>query len=94
MGKFVQSPNGIYTIAEDVGTTPQDMAILRAENPFVTDLSDGAPRPPQRGASGVYAGALWARRFEVCPRRGTGDSKCRLALGAQPQRCRPYPVGQ
>ena len=29
MGKFVQSLNGTYTIAEDVGTTPKDMAVIR-----------------------------------------------------------------
>ena len=48
--------------------------------PFVAGLPEG-------GSVG-HAGAPRPRRFEVCPRRGTGTQECRLALGATPQRCR------
>ncbi len=50
MGRFVQSLDGLYTTAEDVGTHVQDMVIVRKETKHVTGLpremsSSGDPSP-------------------------------------------------
>ncbi len=50
MGRFVQSLNGLYTTAEDVGTNVQDMVTVRKETKHVTGLprdmgSSGDPSP-------------------------------------------------
>ena len=49
-GRFIHSLNGIYTTAEDVGTSVQDMRYIRESTPFVTGLSkemggSGDPSP-------------------------------------------------
>jgi len=50
MGRFVDSLDGLYTTAEDVGTTVDDMVIVREETTHVTGLpremnSSGDPSP-------------------------------------------------
>lgn len=63
MGKLVQSLNGAYTIAEDIGTTPQDMAIIRDETPFVAGLPTGSSGDPSPATAwGVYQGIKSAMR--------------------------------
>jgi leucine dehydrogenase len=63
MGKLVQSLNGTYTIAEDVGTTPKDMAVIREETPFVAGLPDGGSGDPSPATAwGVYQGIKAAMR--------------------------------
>ena len=59
MGRFVDSLDGIYTTAEDVGTTVQDLVIVRQETGHVTGLpremgSSGDPSPYT--ARGVFLG--------------------------------------
>lgn len=59
MGRFVDSLDGIYTTAEDVGTTVEDMVIVRSETSHVTGLplemkSSGDPSPYT--ALGVFLG--------------------------------------
>jgi len=59
MGRFVGSLNGLYTTAEDVGTTVEDMVIVRSETKHVTGLpremnSSGDPSPYT--ALGVFLG--------------------------------------
>jgi len=59
MGKFVNSLEGLYTTAEDVGTGVQDMVIVREETKHVTGLpremgSSGDPSPYT--ALGVFLG--------------------------------------
>jgi len=59
MGKFVDSLKGLYTTAEDVGTSVEDMKIIREETKHVTGLpremgSSGDPSPYT--AIGVFLG--------------------------------------
>jgi leucine dehydrogenase len=59
MGRFVESLGGLYTTAEDVGTSVQDMVIVRKETKHVTGLprdmgSSGDPSPYT--AKGVFLG--------------------------------------
>ncbi|MBP1933550.1 Glu/Leu/Phe/Val dehydrogenase dimerization domain-containing protein [Ammoniphilus resinae] len=58
-GRFIRSLNGRYITAEDVGTTVEDMDIIRQETKFVTGVSpafgsSGNPAPVT--AFGVYQG--------------------------------------
>lgn len=59
LGRFIQSLNGRYITAEDVGTTVNDMDIIHEETNFVTGISptfgsSGNPSPVT--AYGVYLG--------------------------------------
>ncbi|MFD1360648.1 Leu/Phe/Val dehydrogenase [Lentibacillus salinarum] len=45
-GRYIQSLNGRYITAEDVGTTVQDMDLIHMETDFVTGIS------PESGSSG------------------------------------------
>lgn len=58
-GRYIQGLNGRYITAEDVGTTVEDMDIIREETDFVTGISpafgsSGNPSPVT--AYGVYCG--------------------------------------
>ena len=53
-GRFVHSLGGRYITAEDVGTTTEDMAIIRAETPHVKGLSDTSGDPSPVTAYGVF----------------------------------------
>ncbi|MDQ0231905.1 branched-chain amino acid dehydrogenase [Metabacillus malikii] len=58
-GRYIQSLNGRYITAEDVGTTVEDMDIIHEETDFVTGISpafgsSGNPSPVT--AYGVYRG--------------------------------------
>jgi len=58
-GKFIDSLNGRYITAEDVGTTVEDMEFVRMETPFVTGVSKalgGSGDPSPVTAYGVYVG--------------------------------------
>jgi leucine dehydrogenase len=46
IGRFVETLDGRYIIAEDVGTTVEDMVLIRRETPYVAGL------PLQMGSSG------------------------------------------
>lgn len=59
LGRFIQSLNGRYITAEDVGTTVNDMDIIHEETNYVTGISptfgsSGNPSPVT--AYGVYRG--------------------------------------
>lgn len=59
LGRFIQSLNGRYITAEDVGTTVADMDIIHEETDYVTGISpafgsSGNPSPVT--AYGVYLG--------------------------------------
>jgi leucine dehydrogenase len=59
MGRFIDSLDGLYIAAEDVGTTPNDLSIVHKTTPFVTGLSQewgssGDPAPFT--ALGVFLG--------------------------------------
>lgn len=55
-GRHIQALHGRYITAEDVGTSPADMAIIRAETPYVTGLVGRSGDPSPVTAWGVYRG--------------------------------------
>jgi leucine dehydrogenase len=60
-GKFVDGLNGRYITAEDLGTTVEDMEIVRYETKYVAGLSravGGGGDPGPVSAIGVYYGIL------------------------------------
>ena len=52
-GRVVQALGGRYLTAEDVGTTPADMGVIRRETPYVGGLEGGAGDPSPFTALGV-----------------------------------------
>lgn len=64
MGRFVESLGGRYHTAEDVGTTVDDMDILRNETRFAHGLSDSSGDPSPATAYGVFMGIKAAVRFK------------------------------
>jgi leucine dehydrogenase len=71
MGRAIESLGGRYVCGEDVGTTPEDMAIIRRETRWVVGLADvsGDTSPPT--AYGVYLGLRAAARHKL----GVGEMK-------------------
>lgn len=58
-GRFVQSLNGRYITAEDVGTSVEDMDIIYQETDYVTGVSpafDSSGNPSPVTAYGIYVG--------------------------------------
>lgn len=56
-GRFVESLNGRYITAEDVGTTEEDMDFIHMETNFVTGTSSGGVGDPSPvTALGIYKG--------------------------------------
>jgi leucine dehydrogenase len=55
-GKFVDSLNGKYITAEDVGVSPKDMTWVNMETDFVTGLPGTSGDPSPVTAYGVYMG--------------------------------------
>jgi len=73
LGELVQSLEGAYTIAEDVGTTPEDMSVIHTVTPYVAGLSDGGSGDPSPATAwGVYCGIKSAveERLETKDLRG------------------------
>lgn len=57
MGRFVESLGGRYVIAEDVGTSPADMEIVRRETAHVAGIAEGGSGDPSPAtARGVFVG--------------------------------------
>jgi leucine dehydrogenase len=52
-GRAIERLGGLFRTAEDVGTSPADMAILRRETRHVVGLPDGSGDPSPRTAHGV-----------------------------------------
>ncbi|MEW6624089.1 MAG: Glu/Leu/Phe/Val dehydrogenase [Bacillota bacterium] len=55
-GRYVESLNGRYITAEDVGTSVQDMEYVRMETRYVTGVSNGSGDPSPATALGVWYG--------------------------------------
>ncbi|KUO51127.1 MAG: leucine dehydrogenase [Desulfitibacter sp. BRH_c19] len=55
-GRYVESLNGRYITAEDVGTSVQDMEYIRKETKYVTGISNGSGDPSPATALGVWYG--------------------------------------
>ncbi|WP_305879415.1 MULTISPECIES: Glu/Leu/Phe/Val dehydrogenase dimerization domain-containing protein [unclassified Flavobacterium] len=67
-GQFVHSLSGKYITAEDVGTTTQDMDLIREVTPFVTGVSEskgGSGNPSPVTAYGVYMGMKAAAKYRL-----------------------------
>jgi leucine dehydrogenase len=70
MGKFIDSFEGGYITAEDVGTTIADLTIVREETKYVTGLSraqGGSGNPSPYTARGCFVGirAVLEEKFKV-----------------------------
>lgn len=61
-GRMVESLNGRYITAEDVGTTVQDMDYVKVETDHVTGYSGGSGNPGPATALGVFYGMKAAAR--------------------------------
>src|SRR5436190_2915357 len=62
-GRFVDTLNGRYITAEDVGTSPADMEIMRLETPHVAGLLDRSGDPSPYTARGVFRAIQASSRF-------------------------------
>ena len=69
MGRFVESLNGRYHTADDMGTTVADMEVLRSETRFAHGFADASGNPPPATAYGVFTGI----RAAVAQRLGRDD---------------------
>ena len=66
-GQYVNSLSGKYITAEDVGTTTQDMDLIRENTKFVTGVSiekGGSGNPSPVTAYGVYMGMKAAAKYK------------------------------
>lgn len=68
-GRFLESLDGRYITAEDMGTTVADMDVVRRETRFARGFSDGSGNPSPATAFGVFN----AIRAAVEHRLGRGD---------------------
>ena len=62
-GRFVETLKGRYITAEDVGTTPHDMEILRLETQHVAGLLGRSGDPSPYTARGVFRSIQASSRF-------------------------------
>jgi leucine dehydrogenase len=62
-GRFVDTLNGRYITAEDVGTSPADMEIVRAETQHVAGLLRGSGDPSPFTARGVFRAIQASSKF-------------------------------
>lgn len=62
-GRFVDALKGRYITAEDVGTSPADMEIVRAETPYVAGLPGGSGDPSPFTARGVFRAIQASSKF-------------------------------
>jgi leucine dehydrogenase len=64
-GRFVDSLGGRYITAEDVGITPEDMAIVNKETSHVLGLEGKSGDPSPVTAYGVYKGMKAAVKYRL-----------------------------
>ncbi len=62
-GRFVDTLNGRYITAEDVGTSPADMEIVRLETRYVAGLLGGSGDPSPFTARGVFRAIQASSKF-------------------------------
>src|SRR6185437_11570536 len=62
-GRFVETLKGRYITAEDVGTSPADMEIMRLETQYVAGLVDGSGDPSPYTARGVFRAIQASGKF-------------------------------
>jgi leucine dehydrogenase len=63
-GRAIESLGGRYVTAEDVGTSPRDMALVRLETEHVTGLPGRSGDPSPVTAYGVYRGIKACAKVE------------------------------
>ncbi len=68
-GRYVDSFNGRYITAEDVGTSPEDMNFVNMETKYVVGLADKSGDPSPFTALGVLKG------IKACVKEVTGSAK-------------------
>jgi len=71
MGHFVQTLEGRYHTAEDVGMTVADMDLMRTVTPYAHGLSDSTGNPSPATAWGVFVGMKAAAKHRL----GTDEVK-------------------
>ncbi|HEY9421752.1 MAG TPA: Glu/Leu/Phe/Val dehydrogenase dimerization domain-containing protein, partial [Thermoanaerobaculia bacterium] len=57
-GQAVERLGGIYTAGEDVGTSPEDMTVMRRETRYVAGLADPSPNTARGVTRAIQAAAL------------------------------------
>ena len=62
-GRFVDTLQGRYITAEDVGTSPEDMEIVRQETPYVAGLIGRSGDPSPFTARGVFRAIQASSKF-------------------------------
>jgi leucine dehydrogenase len=62
MGRAVAQLNGRYIMADDVGTTVGDMAVIRTVTPYAAGMADAEGAPGPATAYGVFQGMLATAR--------------------------------
>jgi leucine dehydrogenase len=62
-GRFVDTLKGRYITAEDVGTSPADMEIMRLETQYVAGLAGASGDPSPSTARGVFRAIQASSRF-------------------------------
>ena len=62
-GRFVETFKGGYMTAEDVGTSPSDMALVERETSYVAGLAGRSGDPSPHTAHGVFRAMQAAARF-------------------------------
>ena len=62
-GRFVETLKGRYITAEDVGTSPADMEIMRLETQYVAGLLDRSGDPSPYTARGVFRAIQASSKF-------------------------------
>jgi len=62
-GRFVDTLKGRYVTAEDVGTSPADMEIVRLETQYVAGLIGGSGDPSPYTARGVFRAIQGSSQF-------------------------------
>ena len=62
-GRFVETLKGRYITAEDVGTSPADMEIMRRETQYVAGLAGQSGDPSPSTARGVFRAIQASSRF-------------------------------
>lgn len=72
LGRAVNSLNGKYLIAEDVGTTPEDMEIIAEETPFVVGREGASGDTSPATGYGVYIGLRTAVKHSLGKERLDG----------------------
>lgn len=89
-GRFVQGLGGRYITAEDVGTSPEDIAIVQQETEFVAGTREKSGDPSPATAYGVFRGvqacartvwgseSLAGRHVAVQGLGHVGEALCRL----------------